>query len=433
MSLSLTTAPVATLQALVNGNQHGATQLFSVGNKTYFVVLEQVGNAPANALRVYKSADLVTWVLADTYTSAGPPLQTSASQDCPACVVGTVIYIIGTLIDTNFSPTRVHPVIHAFDTATGLFAADSSLSAVDIKGAGQQLWSISAYNDGTLLASYCKVIVAGVSVSLQVQKYTPGTDTWSAAVTIVSDAGSNPLQQIHDATADLQYLFYQKAATNELRCAVVNELGGFSDTSVLTFTMQFPVGSIGMPTISGTEIAIPLRVFPASGPPSLYVARATLSAAPNFTVDLVEDCSALPVNSQVQVYDQIASPGALCLTIAGLLYCFYAIDNGELDSAASQAWLYYRTSTGAGVWSAPSIAFTSAVPGELATPYATQATANDPIILVGVFDPTLFPAIGSLTNFINYGGSVVATITTIPINAQTILPIHLPDPRLGCK
>ena len=48
-------------------------------------------------------------------------------------------------------------------------------------------------------------------------------------------------------------------------------------------------------------------------------------------------------------------------------------------------------------------------------PYGTSIPGFDPVILVGVIDPTLWPALASLTHFILFGSSTPAPTLTFMI------------------
>lgn len=422
MPLTLTDAQTIDLQEFVPSLQHGANQLFSVGSNFYFVILAQVGTVPTNDLQVYKSSDKITWSLVATYAASGAPLQTNASQDAPCCLVNGVIYILGVLIDST-GPATVRMLFHPFDTITDSFLADSALSGLQ-GGAGQQLWSCSPLNDGRIVVS--STITPGPH--LTTQTYVPATDSWSAVTNQTNDS-SKPLQQIHDPATDRTFIFYQKAATSEMRCLVLDATpAAVGDVTVFTLVAgPVFISIIGMPTVSNGEVIIPYRWFPIAAAPEQRVARATVADSPAFSIELVEDTATLPVPSQVQQWDQIAGPGSFMITIDGLLYCFYVIDNGQVDDATSQSFLYYRTSPSAGIWSDPAIAYTSNVPGEMMTPYGVIDQFGNPLIILGVVDPTLWDDVSSLTNFVLFvpNAPQVGYASGKIINAALLRPVAL--------
>ena len=415
MALSLTFTPILQLQILENtlgegGNQCCPSQMLAVGSALYYVMNEDLPvGAPNYALSVWKSLNKTTWSKVATYVPlVYPPVGTGNHIGYTCCAVGTKIYIVGATDNDSVFPPVSKLVIHIYDTTTDAFLADSSFSPTNLLQAGftfnPNFLTLTALNSGALIVGYVDSSV-GPPSQFNFTTYTPGTDTWGAVVTISTDS-SLPMSQIHDTASDLTFLFYKKNTTLELRCVTITAALAHTDVTVITMPLRAPTAAqtVGMPAITTNtnEVVLPLRVFPAHGAPILQAARATIASTPVFTVDTVEDLSTLPVNSAVQAWDQLIGPGWMAMDIGGLLYIFYAIDNGDLDSAASQAFLYYRSSTGPGVWSAPLIAFTSAVPGELGVPYGAQLPGVDPIILLAVINPPLWGALASLTNFIGF-------------------------------
>lgn len=415
MPLSLTAHPVATMDAFVAGQQRGANQLLAVGSDLYYVAKSQVNAAGAGGAgghtQIYKSSDKLTWVLVATYPygSEPPSIPTDNTQDAPCCRVGSIIYIVAISQDSTGFPPVNRLVLHRFDTATDTFVSNSALGPLQ-GGAGFSNFSVSPFNNGTLLVTSTTTALFGPvgAPQFQLQIYTPASDTWGASSTVFSD-GSTVLKQMHDPTSDLAFCFYGKNQETgpEVRCLTVTDVLTFTDVTVFTNSFALQKSQPGLPCIATAtnEIVFPYKFSPPVGAKVLRVARSPVQATPVFSNDLVEDCSTLPLNSTLQQYDLIAGPGWMAEEIGGLLYVFYDIDNGDLDDPTSQSWLYYRSSTGPGVWSTPNIAYTSVIPGEQLTPYGTAIPGFDPVILVGVIDPTLWPDISSLTDFILYSAA----------------------------
>lgn len=422
MALDLSSATITPpLQGFVFSDQMGPGQLYAVGGAYYYITIAQVGVAEAtNLLTIYKSTDILTWSIAATLPAAIPPQSNVNSQDAPCIVVGSKIYIVGVVLDAGFSPAHVFLQLHIFDTVTDTFS-ESSLS-VNQGGAGQQMWSLSIQNDGTFVVTSTKVSPTAFTYLI----YDPGLDTWSGAVTIVAN-GSRVLQQVHDSVTDFTYIFYI-TPLNALRCYTIDPLGSPTDVQILaTF---FPIANVGTSIIASStgEVILTYRRF-VSGTSTLFVARSDTTNPPVFSIDTVEDSATLP-GQQVQQFDQIASGGWFPIEIDGLLYVFYAMDNGELNNASSESWIYYRTSTGPGVWSVPTLAYTAPIPTELLTPYGTVAADGTFVMMLGLIDPTLWTAYASLSNVVLY-----TTTFTPPdyayLNAQSLMPVILPDPSKG--
>src|SRR6185369_7736005 len=98
-------------------------------------------------------------------------------------------------------------------------------------------------------------------VVFQQQIYDPALDSWGVAQTSVADS-SKVIQQIHDPDTDLTFIFYQKAATQELRCLTMNAALGFSDVTVVTLPAgPFAIETFGLPIITTdtNEVVLPYR------------------------------------------------------------------------------------------------------------------------------------------------------------------------------
>ncbi len=407
--LFLTATQVATMQAPASGSlqsalQHGPNQIFAVGTDLYYVMLAQLGTVPTNDTNVYKSVDKTTWALVAQFI--GTPLnpQTNGYTDPVSVLVGDKIYIVTTSADTPGPTNQI--VFQIFQTGADIFLTPSTPSEDKGIFGLNQLISATALNDGTILVSVTRTS----AVVFQVQIYDPALDSWGVAVTAVAD-NSKVIQQIHDPITDLTFVFYQKTTTAELRCLTVTPALTFTDVTVVTLPL-FHSMQFGLPIITTdtNEVVIPYRLID-SAPPVLMMARAGIAATPTFTNELVDDMSGLPPGSTLQAFDQFDGPGWAAMDIGGLLYAFYTVDNGiSPQDGSTQTALYYRFSSAPGVWSAPFIAYTTVVPGAQLTPYGTNIPGFDPIILVSVIDPTLFPSIDSLTQFILF-----------PLAAPTIL------------
>lgn len=432
-ALNLISHPIARLQAFVQGLQNGVTQFFAVGSSLFFLIRSQVETVRSNDLQVYGSTDKTTWTLLDTLTPTISPYQNTAADDAPSVLIGTVIYSIQS-VSSFFGTAPFAPLVfHRFDTVAGVFLADSSFGP-DLQpnatgGIGTQVTSISARNDGKILISTLRRtsdVPAKFTTELYV--YDPAGDSWTGPTTLQAETATGsavPLQQIHDPGSDLTFIFYRPSPLNttQMRCWTVAADLSFTDAAVENFTGgPYPNTAIGMPVISGGAVVLPYR-FIVGGPPVLKVARATIAAAPVFSLEVVDDNTLLPAGYTISQWDQIVTGAWLVLEIAGTLYAFYAVDNGNLDGPASQSFIYYK-SYNSGVWSDAGTIFTSAIPGELMTFYGNKVPGFDPVILVGVVDPTLWPDVSSLTDFILFGAAppVTPESVTIILHGYKLVP-----------
>jgi hypothetical protein len=428
MSLVLSSSLVTpALQGFVFSLQMGPGQLFSVGNNWYFVTIAQVGIAEdTNLVSVYKSSDILAWNLVSTLPAATPPAVNSVAQDCPIIQSGTNLYIIGIVNNGSFSPQHVNLQVHKFDTTTDTFS-NSSLGP-NQSGAGQMLWSISEQNNGTLLIS-STIGPPAFAVQFGYQTYDPTFDTWSAFVQIQNNA-SRVVQQVHDTGTDFTYIYYV-TPTNQLRCYSIDPATSNNDT--LITTSFFPTANIGTGLVSSAtnQVVLTYRKF-VSGVSTLFAVRSDLTNPPAFTTDTVQNGAGLPVGTQIQQYDQIASGGWFPVDINGTLYIFYTVDNGELDSGSSQSFLYYQSETAPGTWSSPTLVYTSPVPAEMLTPYAAVNSQGVVVVMLGLIDPTLFPAYASLSNVVLFSGLPTPNLPFVYI--ANAFPVILPDPsKMGCS
>ncbi len=406
---------VPALQGFVYSLQMGAGQLLSIGSNYYYVTIAQVGPilSITNLLTVYKSSDILTWNAGVTLPP-GVGGSNVTCQDAPCVVVGTNIYVIGTFIAAGVVSLQVR----IYDTLTDTFS-ESALGPVQ-GGAGNQLWSISAQNDGTLVVSST---IVGPSTKYQI--YDPVLDSWSGPFTIANVA-SRVVNQVHDPVTDFTYIFYVETL-GDLHCYTIDPLG--VNTNVLVATgWSFPNGKLGTAYVSAADSSVHLL---ANFGTSLKEYASALTNPPSFTLNVVQLESGLPAGNEITPYDQIAGTGWFMLDIGGVLYTFYAVDNGFLDNASSESYIYYNTWSGA-AWSVPTLLYTTPIPAELLTPYGTVAADGTVVLLLGLIDPTLWPAYASLSNVVLYSTVFTPAIFAY-LNAQSLLPVILPDPsKTGC-
>jgi hypothetical protein len=408
--LNLSTHAVAQMDANVQGIIDCANALLVVNGALYYVTRNQIasGVGTTGTTQVYKSTDKTTWALMATWAGDAPGINSDLGFDCVCCVVGTTIYIATVRDDSTVFPPLFNQVLHRYDTVTDAFLTNSSFGAA--LGANSRDFGISAFNDGSLLVSENTAALFGPAGApqFQLQIYTPGTDTWSAPTVVFSDT-SAAVKQIHDPVSDLAFVFYYQhllVAPTQCRCLTVTSSLTFTDTLVFeSLTGHVTLDQTGLPAFHAGSIVLPFLDRQGSFPFPLRAARSVIGATPVWSIETIEDLSGIPAGFAVQQFDQSLAGGWSLQTINGLLYAFYAVDNGELDSALSQCFLYYRSSSAPGVWDSPLIGFTSAVPGEMLAPFGVALPGFDPAILVGVVNPVLYPGIASLTDFVLFPGA----------------------------
>jgi hypothetical protein len=412
--LVLTSHLVGTLQHnTFEVSNYGISCFFAVGNSLYLVVREQfpsIGNGALNNFQVWKSTDKTTWVLmADIPNSVGPLDETA--QSSAFVLSGGIIYMLFYRGQSVFPLPPTPLQFHRYDTSTDTLLSETSPTGPDAMSNPPAFTSagnaVTVLNSGRFLVTQ-QAPTLGV---LNFYVYNPVADTWGAGTQIAA-AGAQVVAQVHDPTTDLTFVFYLNPAGTQIRCATITAALTVNDALVQALNFTTANGDIGQPCINPAlnEVVLPFKFFPSLGAPQLHAARAPITSTPVFTVDTVETVASLPANFLVQQWDQNAASPWVAYPLNGTLYIFYAVDNGDLDSAASQCFLYYRTSEAVGVWDASNIAFTSAIPGEMIAAFATSVGGFDPVILVGVVNPVTFPPkesrtapVDSLTDFILFG------------------------------
>jgi hypothetical protein len=408
-------APLVLTSHLVGTLQHNTFQFsnygllcfFSVGNSLYLVTRAQFPQngtgGGTNDFQVWKSTDKTTWVLqTDIPIAAGPLGETN--QGSSFVLSGGIIYMLFFRTQSVFPDPGSPLQFHRYDTSTDTLLSETSPTGPSATSNPPAFTSagnaVTALNSGRFLVTQ-QAPTLGV---LNFYVYNPVADTWGVGTQIAA-AGAQVLAQVHDPATDLTFVFYLNPAGSQIRCATITAALTVNDALVQAVTRTPSNGDIGQPCINPAlnEVVLPFKFFPSLGAPQLHAARAPITSTPVFTVDTVETVAALPANFLVQQWDQNAASPWVAYPLNGTLYIFYVVDNGDLDSAASQCFLYYRTSEAVGVWDASNIAFTSAIPGEMIAAFASSVGGFNPVILVGVVNPVTFPADASLTDFILFG------------------------------
>jgi hypothetical protein len=409
--LSLTPHSIAKLQGnTFQFSNYGLTSFFAVGSSLYLIVRSQFPvngtGSGTNQVQVFKSTDKTTW----TMVASVPLVTGDTNQGCSIVLVGTVVYILAFNTITATQPL----FWHRFDTATDTFLADTAAGpnsgALGFSSSGN---AVSDLNSGHILVTQDAPPSPG---TLTFYEYNPTGDVWGSGTAIA--ANGQVAAQIHDPATDLTFVFYMNGAGTQLRCATIT--AGFALTDVLVKTLAHSLhnGDVGVPVISSglNEVVLPFKHFPIAGAPELLAGRATVGATPTFTVDTVETVASLPAGFLIQQWDQNSCAPWYAFDISGTLYIFYAVDNGDLDSGSSQSSVYYRSSSAVGTWDPSNIAYSSVIPGEMFQIMLSSVAGFNPVVLVGIVDPTTFPADASLTNFILFGAAApVVSATPTPL------------------
>lgn len=408
-SLVLTSHSIAQLQALVNNIGVANRQMVQVNAILYYVTKQQIPFNTANSfLSVYKSdATGLTWSLGAS-SSTGPNSPGSGSAtEFSIVAVGTKIYIAeyGTT-QAGIGSGNFKLVIWTYDTVANTLSGPGPDGpfAHDTIAVG-----LTVLNSGTLVLAYSVAADAyGNTNQFLATTYNPATTTWGSSFTLDAAGTSQTVAQIHDTSTDKTVVFYNKGGTNSLLAAVLSNTPAVLTNTAALFTFgggfQF-IEVWGLPVVTtdsnsgGVSAALP---FVTGGPPIARIIFVDLGTFATAT-ETVDDTTDLPVGSQIQVYDQQDQPGSAALVFNGTLYVIFAVDNGDLDSAASQSFLYAKNRTG-GVWGGLQILLTSALSREMLTAFPASWNANGPAIMVQLWDPTknivTAPDATGLTSFI---------------------------------
>ena len=419
--LTLVTHPISALEYLGISNGFGARQLVTIGSNLYYFTRSQIGVAEnTNKIQVFKSSDRITWTkVVDAFPDT--------VYNCQPVVVGSKVYI--GYMDNSAAPI-VRIRFHVFDTTTDSFLSDSSVNPDNQGGAGQTTQTYTVLNNGNVLVVSTKALAQGGHTFAYI--YNTAGDTWSAGVDL-GEVNSQVYAQVHDPVTDLTFCFLVDSAQTHLRCVTLTAGLLFTDVLVATAVTTFNQHILGSPTISTglNEVVIP---FLPSTFGDLKIARATVAATPTFTIDTVQTIASLPdpVNQYIGNWDQQTNGSAVAYDLNGILYIFYQITNGA-DSGSSQTYLYYKSSQAVGSFDPVQIGYTGTAGREMMPLFIAANGSVNPVIMIGLIDPTIWPAYASLSNvLLYYVSSPVVVSSVVNIDATTLPYVGLPNPTRNC-
>jgi hypothetical protein len=325
------------------------------------------------------------------------------------CSVGTIIYILADELTGVL-------VLYRFDTVAKAFIANGAAGPAHDNG--NSFFTIKPFTDGKMLVTY---VSAG---NIRASVYDPVGNSWAASVLV--NAGGSPLGSCIQGSAALGFCVYISSIGGfdvQISCRSISEaLAIGAQQNVVD--LSAPNGgnaaianmSVGNPAIVADGTAQPFLLIPYCdpafvGPPSpgyinLRVARATPAVNPVFANELV---TTLAGSNLFQSWDLTTADGVFDSAIidqGGTAYLFYVTDNGNLNNAASQAILSYKSSSAAGVWSAPTALYTTPLSNELASPFLTLDSNGNIAALINQFDPVIWGG----------GGDQILALTTLFFN-----------------
>ncbi len=373
-------------QAMLNASNPGGSNptpcQFKVGSFLYYVTCAQIAfGSPSLNIFINKSSDGgVTW--SNTYS--GPEGFNSVFAAVP---VGTKIYMFCN--PTSAFTSALEVLI--YDTTTDTFLAPGAASGVLLGGVSI---FAGAYSTGEILVSYQDGGVSGWHCIL----YNPTSNTWSARVLIDASGTKNPVGMTIDTATDTAFLFayYGGAGPFLVKCVPVSHpttVGaivtafGFIANPVVPYQM----GNI---CLSGGDVIAFYIDDPTSSPGpiipfNLYCVRAPISTLLSFSgPELIDNTIRTP--AELWTYTATFVSGWAGLDDgAGTLYAFFNGNANNLDNAASQNTLYFRTSTAPGVWSAKAAIWTGPVPSSALSIYPAMVAAGGIGIIQAFVDPVV--------------------------------------------
>lgn len=404
MSLTLSSYAISQNQNLVN-NIGGATpQLVQVNGILYLITKRQIPFASADSeVVIYKSdSTLVNWSLSVAFATGPNEPGGGSATEFAVAVIGAKIYVVDyTSVEAGAGSPNFKLGVWTYDTVSSTVSGPGTGGPFAFDG--DEL-GFSATNSGDLIITYRVANDSfGNTQIYRAVSYNPSTDTWGASTTIQSGStsASRTVAQIHDPVTDKTVVFYNLGGTESLVATVLSgSLGILSTTGpIYTDNVFFRfIGTWGVPTVTsdslsaGSSVALPF-VSHNTSPQTLHVAFVDLSSYAIGT-ELVDDNSDLPAGLIIQQYDQQDQAGWSAFDLAGTLYVVFAVDNGDLDSALSQSYLYSKARSG-GVWGTLQqqyIALFPEFPNEMMMPFsAVWASGGQPQIAItlNVWNPTL--------------------------------------------
>lgn len=416
MSLNLQSNSITPTQALTNNFGVAHHQLVNVGGILYYITKREITLLSGDAhLVIYKSdATGLIWTLAAHIGGGGGP---GTLSEFGVAVIGTKIYVA----DHKNSAPQWFLGVWTYDTVGNTLTGPGANNGPQTNNDTGPV-SVSATNAGTLLIAYTK---SSTGASYNVVSYNPGTDTWGAPVSLNATVNCQTVAQIHHSGSDKTVIFYNIGSTQDLGATIVDATptvlittGAIYTFGFFSFNTTWGVPAITSDAPSGnTSVALPFK----SAFNECTIAYVDLATGAH-TTELVDNSSDLPAGLQVSVYTVQDQGGFSAFDFGGVLYCVFAVDNGTLNNASSQCFLYAKARVG-GVWSSLQLLFTSALSREMLQPFQTDWTAAGPAILVNLWDPTQDiisgPGAGGLTSFILL--PAVPTISKTRYGVKTLL------------
>lgn len=416
MALSLTASSITKTQSLVNNIGPSNRQLFNINGQLYFVTKRQIPFLSADSFACAFGSDItgLSWsLLAAVATGQNAPGNGSATEFAAASI-GTKIYLVDYHTpNAGAGSSNFHLAIWTFDTGSGAW------SGPGVNGpfaANTNNLQIVALNNGTLLVIYNIASDAyGNSAAFNSVIYNPGTNTWGSPVVVNSTASSQVVSAIHDPHTDHTVVWYNKGGTLQTLASVLDNTGAILSTSssIYTWPAVFKfIDTWGAPAITsdsnsgGSSAALPF-IDGSFNLQMMFVDFSTFATA----LELVDNGTDLPGGDFVENYGSQDSAGWVALDFSGTLYAVFTVDNGGLNNASSQSFLYAKNRTG-GAWGGLQILHTSVLSREPLAPYSAAWNVNGPAILYNLWDPTVNIQSGStagLTSFILLPASALPT------------------------
>lgn len=418
MALSLTASSITQTQSLVNNIGPSNRQMFLISSKLYFVTKRQIPflTADSFALAFGSGATGLVWsLLAAVATGQNSPANGSATEFAVAAVSTKIYFVDFKGPSAGAGSSNFHLAVWTFDTVAGTWSGPGTNGPFATNTNNLQM---VALNNGTLLVIYNRASDAfGNTVAFNSVIYNPTTNTWGTATAVNATGNSQVVAAQHETTTDRTVVFYNLGGTLQTLASTLDNTGAVlnTSTSIYTWPAVFKfIDTWGAPAVTsdsnsgGLSIALPF----VDGSFNLRMIFVDLSSFAT-SIETVDTGSDLPPGDFVENYSLQDSAGWIALDFSGTLYAVFTVDNGGLNNASSQSFLYAKARTG-GVWTGLQVLHTSVLSREPLAPYSTAWNANGPAILYNLWDPTVNIQSGSvsgLTSFILLPGGLAATTT----------------------
>lgn len=425
--LALTQHSITRLQAMFDNTKAiDNLQLVNINGILYYISKQQYPFNTANELVTAYFSDFsgLTWSVGATVATGPNSPGSGSSTGFSMCAIGTKIYVCDAQLPLDGGGGLNHTLgIWTYNTVTNTWAGPSA-GGPFVADAQVGATSIVPLNGGNILVFYIQTSDSFVTdKTLSCVVYNVLAGTWGTPTVLANyghAAGSlnaRPLAILHDPNSDNTVLYFNPGSVNStanltLQAMVVSSVGTLLNTpsALYTAVSVFAInGEMGVPCLtsdspySAPTVAFPFRDFN-SGATLGNIVIAYVNPATNAqTTETAAFMTDFNSPNIIAVYTQQNQGGWCCFDFGGNLYLTFTVNNGNLNSASSQNFLYAKSRGGSTTWSGLQLIYTSAVSREGLQPFKAAWNSAGPAIVTNNWDPTNNDQSGTvagLTSFI---------------------------------